>query len=712
MQQVGLSAYRRLIVLAWVVSALWYLGWRYTTITSDAVAFSWVVYASELLAATGLALHLYLSWSITSRTPPAARGGVKVEVLILADGQTADVVRRTLHAAQELDHDHTTCLIDLTRSDALQTLAQELGARYVTGDGTHAQGLNNALKDSKAEIVAILEADHAPRKDFLTRTLGYFEDDTVAFVQTPQDAYNLDSYEHWLQRKHGVIWSEESLAQKVVAPGRDRFNGAVLDESCGLVRRAAIDAIGGFVEGPSKESWRTSIRLHKKGFRSVYHNESLAFGLAPSDLGAFLYKRVVEARGGLSMWAREGILFSPGLTPGQRLSYLSCAIPAVDAWVRGVFYFLPGVILWTGVLPLAADGLTFFKHFIPFFLLGVWAYEESGRGYARWLLSELYAVARFQALAMTLFRRARANTRSLPSLTVPHCLLSALNLSGVAVGLLPLTDLHPPLPVLATGFCTTWGFAVFTMSAWVMSSVEKPRRRAEYRFPIPLPVRLERGEGQTDIVGTVDDVSSSGLKIYARFDQPVTVGTVLCGTVFVPGGKVCFTATVASLHHAAGGEYLKSVGCRVEWNTEEDRNRLESLLYGSDLQLHVMALSERSGTFLDRMSQVLEGRSEPPRSWRLWAPISYDTAEKTPGVGLISNGDPNGRDRHLLLFAPAPQESQMEVRMVTRTGETVIACRPAQATRIETALSPIYLYKVDSTGSPETSSEPAAAARL
>ena len=125
---------------------------------------------------------------------------------------------------------------------------------------------------------------------------------------------------------------------------------------------------------------------------------------------------------------------------------------------------------------------------------------------------------------------------------------------------------------------------------------------------------------------------------------------MLCGTLFVPGGKARFNATVASLHHAAGGGYLKSVGCRVEWATEEDRNRSESLLYGSDLQLHVMALSERGGTFLERMSQLLEGRSEPPRSWRLWAPISYDTADNTLGVGLISNGDPSGRDRHLLLF--------------------------------------------------------------
>ena len=49
-------------------------------------------------------------------------------------------------------------------------------------------------------FVAVFDADHAPRRDFLTKTLGYFDDEAVAFVQTPQDYYNLDSFQHRRER--------------------------------------------------------------------------------------------------------------------------------------------------------------------------------------------------------------------------------------------------------------------------------------------------------------------------------------------------------------------------------------------------------------------------------------------------------------------------------------------------------------------------------
>ncbi len=702
---VSLSPYRKGLVLAYVVCAVWYLVWRWSTVNPAVPSYGWLVYALEVGGFLAMGLHLYLTWAITARSATPPPDGLSVEVLVLADSNP-EVVRRTVRAALEMQQSHATCLVDPAALPTFADMAREMGVRYAGTQGTSARCMNEALQQSQADVIVIFDGDHAPRPDFLVKTLGYFTDDSVAFVQTPEDAYNLDSYEHRLRRKDGAVWSEESLSQKVLQPGRDRFNGAVLAQSCCLVRRRALDAVGGFVDA---ELLHTSIRLHRQGYRSVYHNESLAFGLAPADLGSFLQKRVVDARAGLSLWWRNGFLLAPGLSFNQRLCYLSTVLPALDGWARGAFYFLPGIILWTGILPIQADGADFLLHFMPYFLLGVWAFEESGRGYARWLLSELYKVARFYALSKSVFQRPSSDPASASSLTVPHCLLSALNLSGVGIALLPLIDLHPPLPAVATAFCVVWAFAVFTLSAWVMASVERPHRRAEYRFPIPLPVRLDDG-----LVGTVDDISTSGLKIHARLPAAVTVGSVLRGDLLVPGGTVGFTAVVVSLYHGDSeqGDYLKSVGCKVDWATPEDRERLERLLYGSDLQLKVMALTERHQTLAERIAHGLQGRDAATHGWRLWAPVYYDAADGGHRVGLISNGGQSTGDRHLLLFTQAPQQPSIQVTMVTRLGDTVINCPLQAESRIETALSPIFLYNLNPAGSTLEPHEPTTASRL
>ncbi len=50
-------------------------------------------------------------------------------------------------------------------------------------------GNHNAWYDSHSneyDIVAQMDTDFIPRRDFLTKTLGYFNDPKVAFVGTPQ----------------------------------------------------------------------------------------------------------------------------------------------------------------------------------------------------------------------------------------------------------------------------------------------------------------------------------------------------------------------------------------------------------------------------------------------------------------------------------------------------------------------------------------------
>ncbi|MDE2571097.1 MAG: glycosyltransferase, partial [bacterium] len=155
-----------------------------------------------------------MTWRLTVRNAAPPRSGLKVAVLIPTLDEEAVMLRQTLLAAMKMDYPHETWLLDDGNRPEMRRLAEELGCNYVArAKNTQAKAgsLNNALRYVDAEYVAIFDADHVPSRRFLTRTLGYFADEHVAFVQTPQDFYNLDSYQHRWDLSERAIWTEQAL---------------------------------------------------------------------------------------------------------------------------------------------------------------------------------------------------------------------------------------------------------------------------------------------------------------------------------------------------------------------------------------------------------------------------------------------------------------------------------------------------------------------
>ena len=94
-----------------------------------------------------------------------------------------------------------------------------------------------------------------------------------------------------------------------------------------------------------------------------------------------------------------GIWFGRGLTLPQRVNYLATVLTYFDGWQKAVFYLAPVVVLTTGVMPIAEVSWPFLAHFLPFYLLTFWVFEEVGRGYGRTVTTEQYNMARFAAFA-------------------------------------------------------------------------------------------------------------------------------------------------------------------------------------------------------------------------------------------------------------------------------------------------------------------------
>jgi cellulose synthase (UDP-forming) len=707
-----LGAARSALVAVFLAVAAWYLTWRLGSFNPDALAFSIAVYAAEVFGFLTALLHLFMCWRLSVREAPRPRPGLAVDVFITTYNEPVEMLRRTLLAARSMDYPHQTWLLDDGDRREMRRLAAALGCRYISrreNAGAKAGNLNNALRFSSAELVAVFDADHAPAKDFLVETLGYFADPHVGFVQTPQDFYNLDSYQHRRTRERRLVWTEQSLFFRVIQRGKDCWNAAFFCGSCAVIRRAALDRIGGFATGTVTEDLHTSIRFHKGGYRSVYHARSLAFGLAPANVVPFLRQRMRWGLGAMQVWRRERIVLSRRLGFAQKLCYLATVLTYFDGWAKAVFYAAPVVVLTTGIMPLVSLNEAFLVRFVPYYLLTFWVFEEVGRGFGRSLQIEQYNMARFAAFLWAtfgLFRRripfgvtrkelgpAAASRR----FVLPQYLVLTLNAAAIPIGIF-LYALHHTLPLGALVANILWASVNSGLAAMVVNFSLRVGsfRRKEYRFPVPVPARI-RLNGDAPALGIFDDVSSSGFRFYGTIPRHLAVGTLLEGDLFIASGRLPFTATVRAAFHNREGE-VAGIGCSFSWRDEAERDRLDLYLYGTDLQWQLNGLGEQARTPLERLAQIFATRPRQPAvEADHWAPVLYHDAHHSgpaPQVGFVSITGRDGEPRTLATLRPLDPKAAMRFRMVTRTGSQPLPGKPVPFKHVQTPAAPVYLYQL------------------
>ena len=424
-------AIRAIAVVALAVTVA-YLLWRATsTLAMNVWWVSIPLYIMEVHAAVGLGLFTFSLWDVDRRpqTREVLRTRARVAVLIPTYNEDLEVLMPTIAAALEMRVKHETWVLDDGNRPEVAHLARELGARYLTrptNEHAKAGNLNHALGIIEADLIAVLDADHVASPDFLTHTLGYFDDPKVALVQTPQEFYNLESFEHErggvtkvepLDAPTSALFHEQVLFYRILQPGKNRWGGAFWCGTGAVVRVSALRDVGGVATDTITEDIHTTIRLHRKGWQTVYHNEVLARGLAASDAGTYQLQRHRWGTGAMQVLRRENPLLVSGLTLPQRLTYAATLLGWFDSWRSLGYLLLPLVVIATGAVPIAADALTFMVFFGTTFLLGQLSLRVLSRGCHRPILSILFEFVRmtpnFMA-TMTLFTNRRAAFRVTP----------------------------------------------------------------------------------------------------------------------------------------------------------------------------------------------------------------------------------------------------------------------------------------------------------
>jgi cellulose synthase (UDP-forming) len=706
---VPLELPRRMLVWLFVAVSVWYLVWRAGTLNPEAPIFSAVVYGAELFGLATTLMHLFMCWRLTVRTAPAPRDGMAVDVFVPTYNEPVELVRKTLLAAQAMDYAHTTWLLDDGRRGEMKALAEQLGCRYLArADNAHAKAgnLNHALAHSHGELVVVFDADHAPRRDFLLKTLGYFEDPAVGFVQTPQDFYNLDSYQHRRRGGTGAVWTEQSLFFRVIQRGKDYWNAAFFCGSCAVVRRSALDAIGGFATGTVTEDLHTSIRLHAKGYKSVYHAEALAFGLAPESIAPFIGQRVRWGQGAMHVWRKEGLLGHAGLSWAQRINYLASAVTYFDGWQKAIFYFAPVIVLLTGTLPLLTTTPEFLWHFVPYYLLTFWVFEEVGRGYGRSLFIEQYNMARFAAFAWATLAwvapkmKFRVTRKGAPSsggarFVAAQWAVMALNFTAVAMALVLLWLGTSPLPFDGLVANSIWALINGSLALAVISFTATTQRhsRSRYRFKVPLAAELRMANGLT-LRGTVDDLSDTGMRFYGDLPTSLAVGSRLQGRLELPDGPLPLSAEVRSLVVAPGGEGVpRAMGCEFTTSTD-DRHRLETFLFGSDLQWMVNGYTDQVHTPMSRvMGALVPGPAPHPLAsirWNAARLRSTADAAAASEAALVSAGP---GETLLISYRPLPIDQELQLEVYRRSQQASRRVRLEAADLAGARPESLYLYR-------------------
>jgi len=716
-QALGLP--RQLVVWTTIFVTLWYMWWRLGTFNPEYPIFSRVLYGAEWFGFFTLVLHYFMVSKLTVREAPLPEPGMSVDVFVPTYNEPEEIVRRTLVNAIGMEYPHTTYLLDDGDRYEMRQLARDLGCEYIARDSNeHAKAgnLNNAMKYSTGEFIAIFDADHAPKSTFLLRTLGYFLDAKVAFVQTPQDFYNLDSYQHRVNKKTGRVWSEQSLFFRVIQRGKDYWNSAFFCGSCAIIRRSALEAIGGIATGTNTEDIHTSIRIHKYGFKSVYHSESLALGIAPSQMEPFLKQRIRWGQGAMQVWRKEGVIFNRHLTLAQKLNYVASMTIYLDGWQKAIFYITPVLVLFTGMMPLVTETSDFLIHFVPFFLLSIWCFEELGRGYGEMMYVEQYNMARcfaFCYATLGLFMgklKFRVTSKKMTGSTrnfwymVPQYAILASNLIAIPVGFyLYKTTAHLTYFSLLANM--VWASLNLVLAGLVLtfSLARALYKRNNYRFAIPLAARINTKLGR-EYFASIDDLSGAGMFLLAPRELQLRAGSTFEGAIFLPDGPMSFEATVRATHDSDSENTLDGFGCEFVWKDKVARDRLERFLYGSDLEWHLHHMSEINFTFLSGSSEK-EHKVVSLPTWRKTneklTPVvvnSIDKANDAVTAGIVSVDEKN-RTASLLTFKPLPdsaRDAYFDTMMLTSNGLKTMRTRVANQNKTDRSMPNMYLYQLES----------------
>jgi cellulose synthase (UDP-forming) len=311
-----------------------------------------------------------------------------VDVFICTYNEPLDVVEKSIIPALAIDYpNYTVWVLDDTRRPWLRDYCERVGARYITrpdNKGAKAGNLNNGLghtaRETNAPLILVLDADFAPSRNILRRTVGMFDNPRAAVIQTPQFFYNSDPIQHNLTASRSWV-DDQRIFFDIFQPAKDAWGCAFCVGTSFVVRRDLLEEIGGFPDGAICEDINLTYQLMPRGFETHWLNERLSVGLSAEGLPEYISQRTRWCVGTMQVaLLSDGPFRGRGYTLIQRLHYFHGMLN----WFCKPFIVLMLIapsLYWIFDLPaFYTDYLSFLRYGLPA-LFALWVYSGwvSGR---------------------------------------------------------------------------------------------------------------------------------------------------------------------------------------------------------------------------------------------------------------------------------------------------------------------------------------------
>ncbi len=304
-----------------------------------------------------------------------------ISLHVPAHNEPPDMVLDTLRSLLRLDYPRFEVIVidDNTDEEALWRPLEAWCARHGAKfrhledwPGYKSGALNYALRemtDPRAEIIGVVDSDYQLEPGFLRRCAPLFADAWVGFTQAPQD------YRGWHRaRYYRRLYYSYQYFFAVSQPSRNERDGAIFAGTMGLIRRVALEQLGGWDEWCITEDAELSLRLLRAGWSGLHVDESWGKGIMPLTFEALKGQRYRWCFGGIQMLRMHWRSLMPGpvsarnrMTTGQRWSYLAGAVQ----WYGDLLGLLFLVFLLAGAVNLAAGGGELFRKLTAFLVATV-----------------------------------------------------------------------------------------------------------------------------------------------------------------------------------------------------------------------------------------------------------------------------------------------------------------------------------------------------
>ena len=531
----------------------------------------WGLLAAEVYAWLIMLLgFVQTAWPLQRKPavlPPDTDAWPTVDVFIPTYNEPLSVLTPTVLAAKGLDWPADKLritILDDGRRDAVRAFAAEAGVGYaVRPDNKHAKAgnLNHALMQTDGAFIAIFDCDHLPVRSFLQTTMGeMLRDPKCAMVQTPHHFFSPDPFERNLET-FGRVPNEGALFYGLVQDGNDFWNATFFCGSCAVLRREALQEVGGIAVETVTEDAHTALKMHRRGWRTAYLNITQAAGLATESLSGHVGQRIRWARGMAQIFRTDNPLFGKGLSFMQRICYSNAMLHFFYGIPRLVFLTAPLAYLYGEMHIINASAALIALYVLPHVVLPNIANAHVQGPHRHTFWAEVYeaVLAWYITLPTTLaFINPNAGKFNVTakgglveqthfdwSISRPYLALVLLNAIGLGVGVARLFwwNTHEPATVLLNLLWTV--FNLLILGAAIGVARERRQVRLAHRVPAQLPVCLLLAGGHTHRCAT-EDYSLSGLGIRLAGPLDLPVDTSLNVLMFSGSSEHVFPARVSA----------------------------------------------------------------------------------------------------------------------------------------------------------------------